>query len=149
VAYRVLICDDRSGIKPDRSRPHRVAAVTTERRGRYGRQVSVEQAPLLIQTTRVGDECGLVLAGEIDLSNVSRVNRAFESVLAARPHPRLLQVDLGAVTFMDTVGVGAIVRARLRAVERGCEFTLSSVSSEVAAVLRIMGLSGLRPDGLA
>jgi anti-anti-sigma regulatory factor len=50
---------------------------------------------------------------------------------------------------MDTVGVGAIVRAPLRAVERGCEFAVSSVSSEVAAVLRIIGLSGLRSDGVA
>jgi anti-sigma B factor antagonist len=112
-------------------------------------RVSMEPAALVIQTTRVGDECRVVLAGEIDLSNVSRVSRAFESVLAARPHPRVVRVELEAVTFMDTVGVGAIVRARLRAVERGCEFTVASVSPEVGAVLRIMGLSGLRSDGVA
>jgi anti-anti-sigma factor len=112
-------------------------------------RVSLESAPLVIQTTRVGDACRVVLAGEIDLSNASRVRRAFESVLAATPHPRVLRVDLEGVTFMDTVGVGAIVRARLRAVERGCEFSVSSVSSEVDAVLRIMGLSGMRSDGVA
>jgi anti-anti-sigma factor len=110
-------------------------------------RVSLEPPPLVIETTRDGDECRVVLAGEIDRSNVSRVSRALESVLAARPHPRVLRVDLEAVTFMDTLGVGTIVRARLRAVERGCEFHVSAVSAEVAAVLRIMGLSDLRSDG--
>ena len=57
--------------------------------------------------------------------------------------PRALRIDLGEVSFMDTSGVAVLLKARRRALELGCRFSVSSTSPIIARLFEITGLAGL------
>ena len=59
------------------------------------------------------DEATVYLRGEIDVAVVPDVDVAIERAL--RHTPRVLHLDLDAVTFLDSCGISAIVRCWRRA----------------------------------
>ena len=55
-------------------------------------------------------------------------------------------MDLIGVCFMDTSGVAVLLKARRRALERGCRFSVSSSSPTITRLLEITGLTELLRD---
>jgi anti-anti-sigma factor len=81
----------------------------------------------------------LTLAGEADISTTRVLREALDELIASGA--TRVVVDLRGLSFMDSSGLGALVRAqrRLRVV-RG---SLALVCGE-GPVLRLLGLTGLR-----
>lgn len=64
---------------------------------------------------------GLVLecSGELDLDQATTLHVALHRAFAGRPTSPMLLVDLGAVTFMDSSGLNALLLARTEAARQG------------------------------
>ena len=108
--------------------------------------MSPEPPDLRVRTTQIGDACTLELAGEIDLFNSTRVNLEFELILSRSPPPATVRVDLGDVTFMDSIGVAVLLSARRAAESVGCCLLVTSASPMIARLFGITGLTDLLMD---
>ncbi len=80
-------------------------------------------------------------AGEIDASSAPRLQRELLSALAERGARVVL--DLSAVTFMDSSGIGAVVAAHAEATDRGGRLVVVCGEGHAAKRLRVMGLDAL------
>jgi anti-anti-sigma factor len=96
---------------------------------------------LTVTTTQEGETSTVTIVGEIDLATSTRVNRELDMALDRTP--RRLHIELAAVPFMDTTGVAVLLKARRRALEQGCGFTVTSTSPAIARLFEITGLTGL------
>lgn len=81
----------------------------------------------------------LILGGEIDLHTAPDLERDGHAALA-EPEVHALAVDLSAVTFIDSTGIGALVRLRLAAEGVGKQLLLVRPSSQVQRVLQVCAL---------
>ena len=98
---------------------------------------------LIIRASVEGDTTTLVLAGEIDLLTSTQLNRELDMALDHEPPPSALRLELADVVFMDTTGVAVLLKARRRALEIDCRFTVISTSPAIARLFEITGLAGL------
>ncbi|MEU4564444.1 STAS domain-containing protein [Actinoplanes sp. NPDC023936] len=78
-------------------------------------------------------------AGEIDRDSCERLRRAVGDALH-RDQPRLISLDLGAVTFLDSAGIRALLNCRRDAGDFGCELEIGRAHDHVYQVLAITGL---------
>jgi len=100
--------------------------------------VSSDQAPVLAVGERWDDGVATVtVRGEIDLSTVD----AFHARLAeiTRRDPQRLVIDLTEVTFLDSAGLRAFVRARKALPER-CPVILRCPQRKIRQVVEMTGL---------
>jgi anti-anti-sigma factor len=98
--------------------------------------------PPALRVTTTVRESGVVLiavAGEVDLSTAPALPEVLASALAEH-RPRLIELDLGEVPFMDSSGINLLVRGRRLAGQAGCEVTISRIQTAVHRVLAIFGL---------
>ena len=84
--------------------------------------------------------CVLTLEGEYDLVGKNDLR---EALLKACEAERLVLVDLGDVTFIDSSGVGIIVGAHKRCTSEGKQLLLVNVRGAPLRVLRMLGLQHL------
>lgn len=63
---------------------------------------------LTITTVSAGDVVSVIVAGEVDITNAAQLSGAGRNALASTPGE--LIYDLTAVTFMDSSGLGHLVR---------------------------------------
>jgi anti-anti-sigma factor len=82
------------------------------------------------------------LAGELDMSNKSELDEAFEAA-AERGGPIL--VDLSELTFMDSTGIHAFVRAAASVRGRGC-LILHGEQDRVRRVMDIVRVEETIPN---
>ena len=83
----------------------------------------------------------VALTGEIDLAVVPDLVTEFEYAIAQlSPH---VVVDLNLVEFIDSSGLGALVRARRMAQERGGDVVLVGAVEQVREVLALTNLGEL------
>jgi anti-sigma B factor antagonist len=91
------------------------------------------------------EACTLRLAGEVDVATVEGVlgeaDRCLESGLP------VLEVDMAAVTFIDSSGLGALVSIRNKARDQGTEVVLRNVSSASRRLLELSGLDQVFDTG--
>ena len=80
--------------------------------------------------------------GEIDHSNASHL-RAEILAAAAQRRPRILKVDLGLVTFLDSAAVGALVGAQREASTEGVRVVVDRASPFVHRQLRVAGVHAI------
>jgi anti-sigma B factor antagonist len=78
------------------------------------------------------------IVGALDLSRVPELNDVLDG-LAADGHRRLV-LDLGAVDFMDSRGLAALLRAKRSADRDGHRLTISSRSPQVQRLLELTGM---------
>jgi anti-anti-sigma factor len=84
-----------------------------------------------------GDVAFLTLAGELDLACVPR----FEALVAsAFVMADACVIDLGALTFVDSTGIRALLRARRRATETGASLDFVNPGPTVGRVLAEAGV---------
>jgi anti-anti-sigma factor len=95
----------------------------------------------LFRTSWIGRTAVVTAAGEIDLTNAESLRNALLSALNAGALG--LVADLTATTFLDSVGVAALVRAWRRAGATGAALRLAVSSPTVLRVLDLVGLNQL------
>lgn len=101
-----------------------------------------------LSITRREDARGLVLAlaGDLDLGSAPRLERSVNDALA-EPHARLV-LDLGSLTFVDSTGVTALIKAKQRAVDLGRILVLRHPTEQVHEVFALVGMADwLAPEG--
>jgi anti-anti-sigma factor len=80
------------------------------------------------------------VAGEIDHTNAGQLLEAFEGADGASGSALVL--DLGRVTFVDSVGLRTVVDLQRRAQQRGLSLEVISPPEHVRAVFRLSGADG-------
>jgi anti-sigma B factor antagonist len=83
----------------------------------------------------------LELFGELDVAS----SPVLEAELARVDESKLLVIDLRALDFIDSTGLGVLVRTHLHAQERGQEFALVKGGGQVQRLLSLTGLSEQLP----
>jgi len=91
------------------------------------------------QSDRADGIC-VAVAGEVDAHTAPEMKAALLEAVARR---RNVAVDLAAVTFMDSQGLAALLRARQEAESRGGNLRLERVPARVLKLLRITGLESV------
>ena len=84
----------------------------------------------------------ICLTGELDLSTAHQLDEVFQ---AALQHGGAVLVDLSELTFMDSTGIHAFVKAALRLRGRGC-LILHGEQHRVRRVLDLCGVDGSIPN---
>jgi anti-sigma B factor antagonist len=92
-----------------------------------------------VDTAIHGERCDLTVSGQIDLGSADEV-AAHGSLGLTERGVRTLVVRLGGVTFIDSTGLGALVRIRNIALEFDKRLVLSEPSERVQRLLEITGL---------
>jgi anti-sigma B factor antagonist len=97
-----------------------------------------------IMTTRRRADGTIVVdvRGTLDAATVDALRGALLGTLSGHRPPTMI-VDLTYVTFMDSMGVGALVAGYNRAREMGTVFQLRNPSDFVHRQLRVTGLADM------
>lgn len=80
----------------------------------------------------------VAVSGEVDIATVGTALAPARDQLAAGV--AVLSIDLGAVTFIDSSGLGALVKIRNDAAAQGSSVVLTNLSSPVRRLFEISGL---------
>jgi anti-sigma B factor antagonist len=80
----------------------------------------------------------ITLVGEVDLATVPELNRLLDQ-LAEGEHSRLL-IDLRGVEFMDSTGLGSIIRALHAADANGHRLAVRRGSPQVQRLFELTGI---------
>jgi anti-sigma B factor antagonist len=81
----------------------------------------------------------LAISGEIDMSNCDRLHMLLVAMLD-EPGLERVELDLAALTFIDSRGVGVLVSAQRRAQARQVGFGLVNAHGLVLRVLQVLGV---------
>ena len=97
-----------------------------------------------VMTTRRQADGGIVVdvRGTLDAATVDALREALVGTLH-RERPAAMTVDLTFVTFMDSMGIGALVTGYNTARELGTRFVLRNPSEFVHRQLRVTGLADM------
>lgn len=86
----------------------------------------------------VDARCILKVVGEVDVAAADELVKASQRCLDRSP---VLELDLSELTFIDSSGLGALVRIRNEARQRDSSVALTNVTDSTARLLRITGLA--------
>jgi len=87
------------------------------------------------------------VVGELDLASTDEFLAEVNDAVGDEQN---LKLDLSGVTFMDSTGLGALIKVRNRLVDRGGALSFVAVSAAVERVLTLTGMAetfGLEPEG--
>ncbi len=91
-----------------------------------------------VQVCALGSWTVVAPIGELDLASVPRLR---QEVLAALSSPGGdVLLDLAAVDFVDSVGLGGVVAVAKRVIGAGGRFAIARPEERVWAVFRLVGL---------
>ncbi|GIH96259.1 STAS domain-containing protein [Planobispora siamensis] len=82
----------------------------------------------------------VVLRGEIDFTNAAYVDDVIRAGVAEQ-RPQMVCVDLAAVTFIDSTGIGVLVHAMQTATAGHARFQVENPTGRVLDQLRTTGLA--------
>jgi anti-sigma B factor antagonist len=99
---------------------------------------------LQIDADHLGSDVIIVLEGEFDMTGTARFSAHISEALDG--HATSITVDPRGVTFIDSSGVAALLRARAEADERGVAFRVSEPSPALCRVAQVAGIDDLLPD---
>jgi anti-sigma B factor antagonist len=85
----------------------------------------------------------VAICGELDIVTAPQVEDSL-AYLAATRHHRLV-LDTAQLSFCDAAGIRVMVRARMRADERGGWLRLAAASTRLRWLLEILGLGASLP----
>jgi anti-anti-sigma factor len=94
-----------------------------------------------IEVLTEGDACVVVVGGEVDMATAPQLDAALAAVDGN------VVVDLAAVSFLDSSGIGVIVRAAQRAQAGGYTLRTRAERDNVWRTLKVTNLAELlHPD---
>ena len=96
---------------------------------------------LYVEVKYDGTEAAIILVGEFDMTGAERFWGTVIEVLGARP--RSVAVEARGLTFIDSSGLMALVRARDAAAEAGATFRVRELSPALRRIVELCGLDGL------
>jgi len=96
--------------------------------------------PLSIEVRYLRDEATLILSGELDISTVPTLRSCIDSI---DDHCRVVTLDLAGLTFLDSTGIGFLIRLHQAFIPEFRELLLSNAPDRVRHVLEIAGASEL------
>jgi anti-sigma B factor antagonist len=96
---------------------------------------------LYVEAKHDGTEAAIVLVGEFDMTGVDLFWGAVSEVL--RTCPRSVAVEARGLTFVDSSGLMALVRARDAAAEAGATFRVREPSLVLRRIAELCGLEDL------
>jgi anti-sigma B factor antagonist len=82
----------------------------------------------------------IVIDGELDLRSAVDLRAEVSAMLAERPLPTDVEVDLAGVTFMDSLGLGTLVVGHRICAQLGVRLRVRNPSPFAARLLTISGL---------
>jgi anti-anti-sigma factor len=100
-----------------------------------------------VTTTSQDSAPVLAVSGDLDISGVDEFLAHADRLLAGASDT--IEVDLSGVTFIDSSGLGALVRLHKTAGDVGSELRLTNVPRPVTRILELTGLTDLfaeRPE---
>ena len=83
------------------------------------------------------------VSGEVDIANAPELDLVLTETVATKP--AAIVIDLSAVTFMDSTGLGVLVRTFKRCQESNIRLDLIVTNDRVLKVLAITGLDTVLP----
>jgi anti-sigma B factor antagonist len=89
----------------------------------------------VIESKTAGDDIGLLLQGELDLTSAPVFDRELKVAEAAAP--ARLVIDLSGLEFMDSTGLRALLLARERSGSEGHKLALRRGPRQVQRVLEL------------
>jgi anti-sigma B factor antagonist len=95
------------------------------------------------QAQRVTGDGGvpvISVSGELDLASA---NTFVDEVTMSATDSKVVRLDLGGVTFMDSTGLGALIKIRNWTAGRGGSMLLVAASPAVERVLELTGMSDI------
>jgi anti-anti-sigma factor len=92
--------------------------------------------------TDAGGNVHIQPTGEIDTDNAYDLREVISGLLAAG-RPRMIKVDMAGVTFIDSVGIGALVSCYHTAAASGVRLIVCNPTAYVHRLLYVSGLLGL------
>jgi len=98
----------------------------------------MERQSLAFRSAQDAGKVCLTVSGEIDLATADSLYDQASALVTTGT--RLLVLDLGGVTFCDSLGVAALIRIYRYAGGLGCRFQVANPREHVAHVLQISGL---------
>lgn len=101
-------------------------------------KVSVEQLGAGASTGEPDDIAVVTVVGEVDVASVSNLDKQLQALSQAGTH-RII-VDLGAVGFIDSAGLGVLVKALKEARAHDGWLRVVSSNPRVTKVFSITGL---------
>ena len=96
---------------------------------------------MLLAVEQANDRTVVTVAGEIDLSTSEQLDGAVIDALAKET--KHLTLDLSEVTFLDSSGLGVIVKALKRAKESETVFDVITANDRVLKVFKLTGLDAV------
>ncbi len=103
--------------------------------------VEPSRGELLYIGVSYDDSATIVLVGEFDLTGTASFWSHVSEALAT--HPVSIVVEARGLTFIDSSGVAALLRARDAAVEAGVPFRVCDPSPALRRIAELMGLETL------
>ena len=82
----------------------------------------------------------LLLSGELDMATADELRSIGIRALASLGERARLDVDMAALTFIDSSGLGALISIRNAAEDGGHEVALMNVSPSIVRLLELTGL---------
>jgi anti-anti-sigma factor len=104
--------------------------------------VTTGGTPFSVDVER-GDPSVVRVHGDVDVSCASSLAACLDDVLATSDR---VVIDLGGVSFMDSMGLNTLVRARQRADGYGHELELRHLDARLQRLLQLTGLDRLFPS---
>jgi anti-sigma B factor antagonist len=98
----------------------------------------MDREHLTFRSARAADEAVLSVAGEIDMNTAESLYE--RAVALVDGGTRQLVLDLGDVTFCDSLGVSALVRIYRQAAAVSCRLRVVNLRGHIAHVLQMSGL---------
>jgi anti-sigma B factor antagonist len=94
--------------------------------------------PFTIEIRRVFPDALVVLAGEVDASNVAELYEQFSELI--RDGMQRISLHLAEVTFMDSTGLSVLVALQKRTQALGGEFVIFSPSPQLRRLFALASL---------
>lgn len=98
---------------------------------------------IAIATRPVGDRVVVEVSGEVDVASAPQLDQRLVELLEAGD--TRLVVDLGAVGFLDSSGLGVLIKALKRIREKDGSLDLVVTNDRILKVFRITGLDTVLP----
>jgi anti-sigma B factor antagonist len=97
-----------------------------------------------IDVTVDGGTTKAAVAGDFDMQATFSVEPALEGALD-RPGLSALEVDLSRLRFIDSTGIGVLLRVEAEARERGVALTIRPAPPEVQRIFDVTGVADALP----
>jgi anti-sigma B factor antagonist len=106
--------------------------------------MAIHQEPhASVQRRAFGTTAEIEINGEVDLACVPELERTVDRALRAAPER--VVVDLRGATFIDSSGIGALLRLRTRAIARQTDMIVMRPSGDADRIFEICGIEGVFP----